>query len=382
MRLIDDHQFDDHRLAMRSSSAARFVVDCIRSPGITAIRNVKTCMRILDTGAHLFPVSVNAGNEPADNSYVVSPLTTYTGYAQYELQRMHRPWLTWPLTGLIRGIAHHLEAARIDQLVQVNNWLLSTNLYPAYWRGNDLPEMTKLLLATYPEHAIAFRSLNRFSNAILIERLHSLGYLAIPSRQVYLFDARKGERAPFLGHHNTRIDASLLHRMPYEIVPGDKLCDEDYPRLEHLYNLLYLEKYCRLNPQFSANWLRCGQRDSWLQLRVLRTVAGRIDGVLGWFSNEHILTAPIVGYDTALPQRLGLYRLLTRMCLQEAVERRCVLNFSSGAAQFKRLRGGKPEIEYSMVYVRHLSADRRRAWKLLSQALHGIGLPIMRTFKL
>lgn len=382
MRLISRNQFDDSSLAARDSSAVRFVNGCIEAPGIAAILNVETGMHILDTGIYAFPVSINMGNERADNSYVVSPLTAYTGYAKYELQRLSRPWLTWPLTGLVKGIAHQLKAAQIDRLVQVNNWLLSTNIYPADWQGDDLAEITELLLATHSDHAIAFRSLNRFSNATLLERLHSLGYLPIPSRQVYLFDAREGELAPFLGHHNTRIDASLLRRMPYEIVPGNELNDEDYPRLEQLYNLLYLEKYCRLNPQFSADWLRCGQRDGWLQLRALRSATGRIEGVLGWFANEHTLTAPIVGYDTALPLRYGLYRLLTRMCLQEAVERRCVLNFSSGAAHFKRLRGGQPEIEYSMVYVRHLSDDRRRAWQMLSRMLHGIGLPIMRAFKL
>jgi hypothetical protein len=89
-----------------------------------------------------------------------------------------------------------------------------------------------------------------------------------------------------------------------------------------------------------------------------------------------------VGYDTALPQRAGLYRQLTRLCLQEAVERGVVLNFSSGAAEFKRLRGGQPQIEYSLIHVAHLSWGRRWVWQVLSHLLHGIGVPLMRKFKL
>jgi len=382
MRLINFNQLKDPFLVARDSTAIRYVNDCIEASGIEAIHNVETGMLLLDTGTYQFPVSLNKGDERTDNSYVVSPLTTYTVYAKDELTRMRWPWLTWPLVWLINGIGILLKAAQIDKLVQVNNWLLSTNLYPSNWCGADIPEITNLLVTTYPEHAIAFRSLNHFSNAVLFKRLRLLGFVPVPSRQVYLFDARDGARASFLDHHNTRIDANFLSRTSYKIFHGHELSDKDFPRLEQLYNLLYLDKYCQLNPQFSADWLRCGQRDGWLQLRVLRTTEGRIDGVLGWFSNEQIMTAPIVGYDTALPKKLGLYRLLTQMCLQEAVSRQCLLNFSSGAAHFKRLRGGQPEIEYSMVYVQHLSTRRRLVWSLLSCLLCKIGVPMMRSFKL
>ena len=117
-------------------------------------------------------------------------------------------------------------------------------------------------------------------------------------------------------------------------------------------------------------------------MRALRSPEGRIDGALGWFVNSAVISTPIVGYDTALPQRTGLYRQLTRLCLQEAVERRQVLNFSSGAAEFKRLRGGQPQIEYSLIRVAHLSWGRRLVWTVLSRLLHGIGVPMMRKLKL
>lgn len=377
MRLLSAHDFAAGEGAARHPLTAAFVR---HAPG--EIRNVATAMHVLETGAHAFPVSVNEGGERPDNSYVVSPLTAYTGYADYELAQLGRPWLAWPLRALAHAVGGWLESARIDRLVQVNNWLLSTNVYPPNWRGADLGDMTRLLTEAFPDHAIGFRSLNGHSNAELLARLLELGYVAIPSRQVYLFDGRAGERAGFLRHHNTRLDAALLRNTGYRVVPGEELAAADDARLEHLYNLLYLDKYCPLNPQFSAGWLRAGQRDGWLELRALRSPEGRIDGILGWFGNGSILTAPVVGYDTALPQKLGLYRLITRLCLQEAVHRRCLLNFSSGAAHFKRLRGGQPEIEYSLVYVRHLPAARRRVWHVLGKLLHAVGVPVMRKFKL
>jgi hypothetical protein len=245
-----------------------------------------------------------------------------------------------------------------------------------------LPAITELLRRTFPDHGFGFRSLNDFSNQELRQHLETLGYLSIPSRQVYLFDGRAGAQAPFLKHHNTRLDATLLRRSPYEVVPGTALSDADYQRIEHLYNLLYLDKYCTLNPHYSAQWMQRGQHEGWLELRALRSPEGRIDGALGWFANSTVISTPIVGYDTSMPQRAGLYRLLTHLCLQETVERRQVLNFSSGAAEFKRLRGGQPQIEYSMIHVAHLSMGRRLVWTMLSRLLHGIGVPMMRKLKL
>lgn len=368
--------------AAAGDRAVAYVRDCIAPNGTAAIRNVRTHMHLLDTGAHRFPVSVNSGERHAGLSYVVSPLSAYGGYAGSELERLKRPWLAWPLLRFVRASETVLNAARIDRLVQVNNWLLSTNLYPPQWFGEDLRDVTALVAERFPDHAFGFRSLNGFTNAEAIARFRRLGYVAIPSRQVYIFDARAGRRAPCLTRHNSKIDGALLGKTRYEVVAGADVADEEFERLERLYNLLYIEKYSALNPQFTAEWLRRGRRDGWLELRALRAPEGRIDGVLGWFANEAVITAPIVGYDTGLPQRAGLYRLLTRLCIEEAVERRIVLNFSSGAAEFKRLRGGEPAIEYSFVYVRHLSKQRRAAWRALQLGLEAIAVPMLRGLKL
>lgn len=377
MRLVNPYQIEATGLSdwnRQSLAYARYAA--------CTIGNVATRLHLLDTGEHLMPVSINDGGERTDNSYVVSPLTAYTGYADYETGQLGRPWLATPLRYLVRGVGGWLEQARIDRIVQVNNWLLSTNLYPSGWDGADLPTITRLLIDAYPDHAIGFRSLNRYSNVGLITQMEALGYLTIPSRQVYLFDGSNGPGTAYLRRRDSRRDARLLARTGYVQVPGEALVDADYPRLEQLYNLLYLEKYCPLNPHFSADWLRVGQRDGWLKLTALRSPAGRIDAVLGWVANERILTTPVVGYDTSLSQKLGLYRLISQISLEEAAKRRSLLNMSAGAADFKRLRGGQPEIEYSLVLVNHLPRKRQRVWRVLGHLLHAVGVPIMRKLKL
>jgi hypothetical protein len=376
-------QFEDQLLGEPARSddslARRYVRACL---GGALIGNVSARMAVLDMGTHHYPLSITEGCEPEDNCYVVSPKTTYSNYAREEVKRLGRPWLTWPLQILIRGLDSCLRAARVDKVVLINNWLLSTNLYPSDMNVAEMPGITALLRQAFPDHGFGFRSINDFSNRELRQCLEALGYLSIPSRQVYMFDARAGVQAAFLKRHNTRMDATLLRHSRYEIVSGATLNDADFERIEYLYNLLYLNKYCRLNPHYSAEWMRCGQREGWLEMRALRSSEGRIDGAVGWFKTSSIISVPVVGYDTALPQRTGLYRQLTRLCLQEAAEHRLILNFSSGAATFKRLRGGQPQIEYSLIHVAHLSPGRRWVWRLLSYLLHGIGVPLMRRLKL
>lgn len=347
-----------------------------------AIANVRTRMRVLDTGTQRWPVSVNDGDDPPGNGYVVSPCTAYSRYADEEIVRLGRPLLTAPLRLLARGLGLWFERARLDRLVTVNNWLLSTNVYPAGWDGGDLSEMIRFLRADYPDHALAFRSLNRRANGALMARLQALGCLAVPSRQVYLYDGRAGEAAPFLRRHNTRLDAALWRRTPYRVIDGAALDPAGLDRVVWLYNRLYLDKYSRLNPQFGARWMAVGLRDGWLTLRALQHPGGRIDGVAGWVGNGEWLTAPVVGYDTGLPASLGLYRLITRLCLQETAQRRCRLNFSSGAAHFKRLRGGAPEIEYTLVKVDHLPPARQRVWRLLQATLERVAVPLMQRWQL
>jgi hypothetical protein len=369
MKWLDCHTGDD--------PVSAFVRDAAPHIG-----NVHTRMRVLDTGTRRWPVSENSGEARPGNCYVVSPCTAYSRYADEEIVRLGRPWLTWPLRLLARGLGLWLQRGGLDRLVTVNNWLLSTNVYPSGWDGSDLPALTRFLAHEYPDHALAWRSLNRTANGPLMARLEALGYLPVPSRQVYLFDGRDGDAAPFLRHHNTRLDAALWRRTPYRVVDGATLGPEGLQRAEALYNRLYLDKYSRLNPQFSARWLAAGLQGGWLTLRALQQPDGRMDGVVGWFGNGGWLTAPVVGYDTALPASLGLYRLITRLCLQETAQRRSRLNFSSGAAHFKRLRGGEPAIEYTLVLVDHLPRARQRVWRALQATLDRVAVPLMRRWQL
>ena len=53
----------------------------------------------------------------------------------------------------------------------------------------------------------------------------------------------------------------------------------------------------------------------------LRGPNGRLDGVVGCFVRNNVISSPLVGYDTTLPIDLGLYRMLSAIVLGEAARR-------------------------------------------------------------
>jgi hypothetical protein len=89
-------------------------------------------------------------------------------------------------------------------------------------------------------------------------------------------------------------------------------------------------------------------------------------GILGIIGNDNIITAPIVGYDTQIDRKEAIYRRVIIYIIKYSLDNDLNLNLSSGASEFKRLRGLEPEIEYTFVDVKHLSFIRRSIWHILS----------------
>lgn len=340
------------------------------------IANVKTQIASITAGEALLPVTVNDGE--LNNAWVCSPYTTYCTYAGEEVARLRCRTLGAALHGLIGGTGTLLWKARIDRHIAVNNWLVSTNSYPAL-RDVDLTRAIDEAKARWPGHSIWFRSLNAMHHADWLCALVERGGVLLLSRQVYLFEdvAELARR-----HADLKRDFALLRRN--EDFTCEPLADsaDDFARAVDLYSDLYIHKYSRLNPQYSAALLAAWSRAGLLQLHGLRDRCSELQGVVGLFGFGNLVTSPVVGYNTALSQRLGLYRRLAARVLREAADHRLLVNLSAGVAHFKRQRGGQPAVEYSVVVADHLPSGRRNAIRGLAMLARSIGVPIMRTFKL
>ena len=113
-----------------------------------------------------------------------------------------------------------------------------------------------------------------------------------------------------------------------------------------------------------------------MEFHGLRDRSGQLVGIFGFFTLDgRLTTVPFIGYDTSLPAETGLYRRLFTGIHREVNERRQLLNYSSGAGDFKRRRGGVASVECNAVYDRHLPARRRMAFRIAAVLLNRLARP-------
>jgi hypothetical protein len=338
--------------------------------------NIHTRIELLQQGDCAIPVTINS-NEP-DNAWVCSPKATYADYAAEEAERYLSSSLTGSSRWLFQKVQAWLGRSDIDRVVTLNNWLLSTNIYPAL-ASVPLHAIIASAREQWPGHALWFRSLNERQNSDWLNALSVKGFQFIASRQVYLYDDMGSLVAK---HINLKRDLALLNKTNIHRVHDNEFGERDYARIAHLYKQLYIDKYSKLNPRYSAEFMRNWHQAGLLQFDGFRDQYGELLAVIGLFQQGGTITAPIVGYDTALPQSLGLYRLVTACAYEATLHKRHCLNFSAGASYFKRLRGGVATIEYSAVYTAHLPRKTQQAIRILSLSTRKIGVPLMRRYQL
>jgi hypothetical protein len=343
------------------------------------ISNLKTELKIIQASETVFfPVSINHTEE--SNSYVCSPYTAYVLYSREELKtKVKSKIVRIILLFLIKIIEYWFKFGNIDRNVQVNNFLVSTNPYPT-WQGENLNELTELIIKTYPKHAIIFRSLNQYQHHELIKKFEASAYQKIASRQVYIYDE---PHEKWLKHKNNKHDRRILKKQNLSYIDHNGMKDYLEEALE-LYKLLYLVKYSQFNPQFTLSYFKDCHTKHWMHFQGYIDAEGKLKAFAGLFILENTITSPLVGYDTNASQQQGLYIHAINLIFQYKYKYKhnLLLNLSSGASNFKRLRGGKPSIEYSCIYTKHLSLKRRLTWTFLQFLSNKIGIPLLEKYEL
>lgn len=372
IQLIDRFNLDtlDWPDTVDGDYARRYLVPFIEQPPHTFISNVETDVMLVRVGNTILPITKSIWNP--NNSYVCSPYTHYITYGQEEFRELKNPPVESFLKLLFHPIAAYFRQTNFDQTILVNNWLLSTNLYPPI-SGSQIAEALTFLKHRFPDHALVFRSLDTRSHPQLLSTLKEQGANLIFSRSVYYQDVQSDY---VQRKQQFRFDFKHFQRTPYKILAADQLADSDLPRLVGLYDDLYLRKYSYYNPQFTEAFLRLALAHNLLTIKAF-SLDGRIDAVMGYFARNGIATPPLFGYDTSLPKQLGLYRLLSTFMSLEAQQHNLLVHFSAGVGRFKRLRGGLNAIEYNAVYTDHLPPHRRRPWVLLHFLMARVAVPII-----
>lgn len=351
--------------------AERTYIAAVAAGPAALVANVATRWRALATASgRVLPVTIDDGT-PGD-SYVCTPTVAYVDYARREIDLVAAPGAP-VLRGLVDAAGAMLRAARIDRIVNVDNWLLSTNLHGC-WKGDDLPAIRRLLARSFPDHVLAIRSVDAWSAPELTRAAREDGWVMVPSRQVWVVDDLARDWRPRNQFGN---DRRLLARSGLTVEDAQV---GDVARIADLYRQLYVGKYSALNPVFTPRFVSVTMTGGLIRYRVARAADGRAMAVAGLFARGGIATPPVVGYDMAAPRSAGLYRIASFLFMQVAMAEGWRLHGSAGAAHFKRLRGARGVIEYWAMHVDHLSAPRRAAIRGFAALLERAIVPMMRRY--
>jgi hypothetical protein len=340
-----------------SDYAQQYLLPIMDDPGkyIGNVHHTQLMVALVDDV--IIPISVSDFHP--DNTYTCSPYSHYVSYGGFEeVKHLNNP----PLQAVIKLVMHpaasFFRSTELDKVVYVNNYLLSTNLYPSI-TATRIKALCEALPKWFPDRVIVFRSVDERKNPHLAQALRESGYDMVLSRQVWYMDPSEASHT-----RQYKEDVRVLRKHEYEIVDGREFTDAELERALHLYNLLYLEKYSYYNPQFTFEFMKLARDHEILHLRGLKK-NGQLNGIMGFFVRNGTMTQPLFGYDTALPQEEGLYRLLTLVTLQEGLKRGLLVHASGGVGKFKKVRGGRSVIEYNAVYHAHLPFKRRAPWRLI-----------------
>ena len=347
--------------------ARRYLLPMMLDGAQKYIKNIyNTRLMLVKVDEVIIPITISDFHP--DNTYTVSPYSHYVSYGGFEeVKHLNNPPVEALIKIIMNPVAWYFRRTELDKVLYVNNYLLSTNLYPSVNSG-QLSALSEALPKWFPDRAIVFRSVDQKKNPHIYQVLEANGYELVLSRQVWYMEPEQA-----VCTRQYKEDMRVLRKHGYEVVDGKDLNDEELVRALHLYNLLYLEKYSYYNPQFTFEFMKLARDEEILHLRALKR-DGKINAVMGFFIRNRTMTQPLFGYDTSLPQEEGLYRLLTLITLQEGLERKLLVHASGGVGKFKKVRGGKSVTEYNAVFTKHLPARRQRPWKLI-KAISKFAIP-------
>ena len=362
--------------AVRNRIAADYVAAFAREGAAPFIANLETEVGLLEWGEHLLPITVNHGR--AGRTFVCSPRIGYIDYPIEELRHFPNKTVVPALHALIKSVGAVLSPCDIARILHINNWMMSTNLPvdldPALTRHK-----TDALVAQYPAHFLAMRSLTRRHCSELMASLEDAGWIMLPSRQVFLVDDVAEQCLP---RRDTRRDDRLWHHGAFAFEEPTEISEVDAARIVELYGMLYLEKYSRLNPDYTARFIALTHEIGLIRYLVLRDQEGTIQAFGGMHRFGRHATMPLIGYNVGLDRKLGLYRLAFHAGSLYAAREKLLFNMSSGATAFKRNRGATAEMEFTAFYLRHLPIWRRYPFHLLRMVALNVGMPILRRFQL
>jgi len=310
------------------------------------------CASLLWEGNTKIPVSVAFSTRQKNTSYLFSPRSAWFDYLAHECR--HQP-LSALLIRLLGKLSYFLG---IDKSVFVGNYPISTSIWTAD-QENELLNIVKKMRQQHPNYYIGIRNLLPHRHPTLIAKLKLLGFYGIPSRVIYEFDFRStNNKAP----SHLKRDLALLNKLNLDVQLCKKLDQESLKRIHNLYQKIYLDKHSLLNPQYTIQFFDDVVNQGVMSCLVVRGLNGQIRSFALLLRCGETLSIPALGYDQESDLE-GSYRVLFAAIYTHAKDNQVLLNYSSGAGDFKRKRGGIGYLEYTYL-VCPLNSNHVKIWIL------------------
>ena len=284
------------------------------------------------------PVTTSVHPRRPDTSYITSLRSGWFDYAAEEVA--YNAIAAWSIKGA--GLVARILG--IDNIILVGNAPVSTNI----WTERhilEVPLLCQQIGSNHKKHFIGVRNLQADKHGALIDRLKSQRFYAIPARIVYEFNFREKLEKK---HSHLQRDRSALKRCGLQVNVLTSVSTAQASHLRDLYQAIYIDKHSALNAQYTAQFFADMLSFKVMTALVLQDADGQIVAFAMLYAVDDTLTVPALGYD-AQHSISGLYRLLFAAITFYAQEKRMLLNYSSGAGDFKRKRGGVARLEYTLL---------------------------------
>lgn len=307
------------------------------------------CASLLWDGDTKVPISIAFPRRQKNTSYLFSPRSGWFDYLTHECR--HQPVVAL----LIAALGKLSYLLGIDKTIFIGNYPISTSIWNAE-QENELLSIAKKMRVLNPSYYIGVRNLLPHRHPTLISNLKSFGYLGIPSRVIYEFDLRC-ENVPIPSH--LKRDLALLKKLNLDVQVCSKLDQDSLIRIHDLYQKIYLHKHSLLNPQYTVQFFDDVVNQGVMSCLLIRGLDQQICSFALLLRAGHTLTVPALGYDTKFNLE-GSYRVLFAAIYTYAKDQRLLLNYSSGAGDFKRKRGGIGYLEYTYLVCPFNSYDIKK----------------------
>lgn len=331
--------------------AQKYLLNLMQQGSSAFIKNAKTQLFVIKINDKIIPITVN--NTEYENSYLLSNYFVITQLHE----RKH--FILKPLINILGSL---LKLCKINKVVIINNWLMSTNPYPEL-SNDEVAKIVQLLITHFPHHYFMFRSITRYGGDPLFKVLQNQQFHLLFSRNVYLYDTNQQKKLSNRMVRKQSDDFNRIVAKQYQLEEVTQLSTNEESRILDLYKQVYIDKHTKYSPQYSSLYLQELLKNKLIKLKVLKK-EGKIYGAAGFFQKERFLLTAFFGYDTSLPQEEGLYRMLSGVIMEETKTAQLIGHQGSGAPDFKLWRGCTQEAEYTAIFDKHLPFHRRLFWSL------------------